>query len=84
MLSDPALLCSKVREEAGELAETLERGEGPERTVSEAADLLYHALVLLRHEGVALADVAAELRRREGVSGIAEKASRGDAAASAR
>ena len=37
----------QVREEAGELCETLERGEGRQRAASEAADLLYHALVLL-------------------------------------
>jgi len=36
-----------VREEAGELAAALEAGEGAERAASEAADLLYHALVLL-------------------------------------
>jgi phosphoribosyl-ATP pyrophosphohydrolase len=42
----------------------------------EAADLLFHLLVLLGAKGVPLADVLAELDRREGVSGIAEKASR--------
>lgn len=47
LLADPTLLCAKVREEAGELAATLEAGEGPERAASEAADLLYHTLVLL-------------------------------------
>ncbi len=36
-----------MREEAGELAAALEGGEGAERAASEAADLLYHALVLL-------------------------------------
>ena len=35
------LLCSKIREEAGELCETLERQEGQERATSEMADLLY-------------------------------------------
>jgi phosphoribosyl-ATP pyrophosphohydrolase/phosphoribosyl-AMP cyclohydrolase len=47
LLGDPALLCSKVREEAGELCQTLEADEGKERAASEAADLLYHSLVLL-------------------------------------
>jgi phosphoribosyl-ATP pyrophosphohydrolase/phosphoribosyl-AMP cyclohydrolase len=37
----------QVREEAGELCQTLEHNEGTERAASEAADLLYHALVLL-------------------------------------
>jgi len=44
--------------------------------VGEAADLLFHLVVLLDAKGVPLADVLAELERREGVSGIAEKASR--------
>ncbi len=43
----------------------------------EAADLIFHLLVLLADSGVALDDVLAELDRREGVSGIAEKAARG-------
>ena len=47
LLADPGLLCSKVREEAGELCQTLEQSEGPERAASEAADLLYHSMVLL-------------------------------------
>ncbi|GGZ07426.1 phosphoribosyl-ATP diphosphatase [Novosphingobium colocasiae] len=42
----------------------------------EAADLLFHLMVLLRARGVPLAAVLAELDRREGTSGIAEKASR--------
>jgi phosphoribosyl-ATP pyrophosphohydrolase len=42
----------------------------------EAADLMFHLLVLLGAKGVPLADVLAELDRREGMSGIAEKASR--------
>jgi phosphoribosyl-ATP pyrophosphohydrolase len=44
--------------------------------VGEAADLLFHLLVLLGAKNVPLADVLAELERREGQSGIAEKASR--------
>ena len=43
---------------------------------AEAADLLFHLLVLLADAGVPLADVLAELERREGVSGLAEKAAR--------
>ncbi len=41
------MLCKKIREEASELCQTLEAEEGPERVASEAADLLYHSLVLL-------------------------------------
>lgn len=47
-----------------------------EGLVGEAADLLFHLVVLLNRQGVPLAEVMAELDRREGVSGIAEKASR--------
>ena len=44
---------------------------------AEAADVLYHLLVLLESRDVALSDVLAVLRQREGTSGIAEKAARG-------
>lgn len=44
--------------------------------VGEVADLLYHLAVLLRAVDVAVADVAAELARREAQSGLAEKAAR--------
>ncbi|MCB2072970.1 MAG: phosphoribosyl-ATP diphosphatase [Novosphingobium sp.] len=44
--------------------------------VSESADLLFHLLVMLGAKGIALEEVLAELDRREGTSGIAEKASR--------
>lgn len=47
LLSNPELLCKKVREEAGELCQTLEASEGKERAASEMADLLYHSMVLL-------------------------------------
>ncbi len=46
------------------------------RLTSEAADVLYHLLVMLASRNVALDDVLTELARRQGVSGIAEKASR--------
>lgn len=76
LLADEALLCKKVREEAGELCETLELGEGKARAASEAADLLYHAMVLLNAQGVPIGDVMRVLRRRFGVSGVEEKAAR--------
>jgi phosphoribosyl-ATP pyrophosphohydrolase len=47
-----------------------------EEFVGEAADTLFHLLVLLDAKGVPLRDVLAELERREGTSGIAEKAAR--------
>ncbi|MAQ37336.1 MULTISPECIES: phosphoribosyl-ATP diphosphatase [Thioclava] len=47
-----------------------------ENLTYEAADVLYHLLVMLAARDVKLADVLAELERREGTSGIAEKAAR--------
>jgi phosphoribosyl-ATP pyrophosphohydrolase len=48
-----------------------------EQLAAESADLLYHLLVLWADAGIAPDDVWRELARREGVSGLAEKASRG-------
>jgi phosphoribosyl-ATP pyrophosphohydrolase len=47
-----------------------------EKLTSEAADVLFHLLVMLQSRNVPLNDVLAELARRQGTSGIAEKASR--------
>jgi phosphoribosyl-ATP pyrophosphohydrolase/phosphoribosyl-AMP cyclohydrolase len=66
----------KVVEESGELA-MAGVSESDDRVVSECADLLYHALVLLVSRGLSLAAVEAELARRFGTSGLDEKASRG-------
>lgn len=76
LLANPELACKKVREEADELCRTWEDQEGRERTVSEMADLLYHAMTVLAIQGVQLEEVNAELRRRFGVSGVEEKATR--------
>jgi len=65
----------KVTEEAEELVRAA-AGEVDERVVAETADLLYHTLVLLACRGLALEQVAAELARRFGVSGLEEKAAR--------
>ncbi|MEO0730436.1 MAG: phosphoribosyl-ATP diphosphatase [Pseudomonadota bacterium] len=51
-------------------------GEGDDAVVSEAADVLFHLLVTLDARDVSIADVEAELTRRMGVSGHAEKAAR--------
>jgi phosphoribosyl-ATP pyrophosphohydrolase/phosphoribosyl-AMP cyclohydrolase len=66
---------AKVREEAGELARAVE-SESDDRVVSEAADVLYHLLVALRWRAIPLRSVLAELGRRLGTSGHAEKAGR--------
>lgn len=65
----------KVTEEAGELVAAA-AGENDERVVAEAADLLYHTLVLLAARDLRLSAVEAELARRFGVSGLDEKAAR--------
>jgi phosphoribosyl-ATP pyrophosphohydrolase/phosphoribosyl-AMP cyclohydrolase len=70
-----ARIGAKVEEEAGELARALS-AESDERVVSEAADVLYHLLVGLRWRSIPLRRVLAELARRVGVSGHAEKAAR--------
>ena len=51
-------------------------GNNPAALAGESADLLYHLLVLWAAAGISPADVAAELTRREGTSGIAEKRAR--------
>ncbi len=68
----------KILEEAAELIEAAEeQGEaGREHFVYEAGDLIYHMLVMLAHRGVDLSEIAAELARREGTSGLVEKAKR--------
>ncbi len=68
----------KIREEAAELIEaaTEDGDQGREHFIDEAGDLLYHTMVLLAWRGVDLQEVAAELARREGTSGLVEKANR--------
>lgn len=65
----------KLGEEAIELA-LAAVGEKRERVISEAADLLYHFVVVLQARGVALSEVEAELATRTKKSGLEEKASR--------
>lgn len=69
---------AKITEEAAEVVEAAgEAGTaGQQHLVREAADLVYHLLVMLAHREVTLDQVEAELARREGISGLEEKASR--------
>lgn len=78
MQGGTAELGRKLREEAEEMIEAAdEAGDaGREHFVYEAGDLIYHALALLAFRGVTLDEVAAELARREGTSGLVEKANR--------
>jgi phosphoribosyl-ATP pyrophosphohydrolase/phosphoribosyl-AMP cyclohydrolase len=71
----PTAIGAKIREEAGELADAIEK-ESDNRVVSEAADTIYHLLVGLRSRSVPFRRVLAELARRLGTSGHEEKASR--------
>lgn len=68
-------IAQKVGEEATETVIAALSGNRA-RLTSEAADLLFHLMILLEDGGVAIADVVDELERREGVSGLAEKAAR--------
>ena len=71
----PLKIDEKLREEAAELGYAL-CDESSERVASEAADLLFHALIGLAARELSPADVAAVLRARHGLSGIDEKAQR--------
>jgi phosphoribosyl-ATP pyrophosphohydrolase len=69
-------IAQKLGEEATETVIASLSGDKAQLT-GEAADLIFHLLILLEQGGVAFDDVLAELERREGVSGHDEKAARG-------
>jgi phosphoribosyl-ATP pyrophosphohydrolase len=71
----PERAAEKFGEEAIEAIIEAVKGDKP-RLTSEAADVLYHLLVMLAASGVTLDDVLDELERRQGTSGLDEKASR--------
>ncbi|MFL4470717.1 phosphoribosyl-ATP diphosphatase [Tateyamaria armeniaca] len=71
----PEKCAEKFGEEAVEAIIEAVKGDKAALT-SEAADVLYHLLVMLAARGVALSDVMDELARRQGTSGVAEKAAR--------
>ena len=70
-------MAQKLGEEATEAVIAAVSGSN-EELVGESADLLFHLLVLLNAKGVSLDHVLGELDRREGLSGLEEKASRKD------
>jgi phosphoribosyl-ATP pyrophosphohydrolase len=70
-------ITEKVGEEAVETVIAALSGSESD-LVGESADLLFHLLVLLDAKGVSLDQVLAELERREGLSGLEEKASRSE------
>jgi phosphoribosyl-ATP pyrophosphohydrolase len=71
----PDAVLKKIGEEATETVLAAKSGVR-DAIVHETADLWFHCLVMLAGQGVAVADVLAELERREGRSGLDEKASR--------
>jgi len=75
----PDAFLKKIGEEATEAvmaAKDAEHGGDRQKLVNEVADLWFHSMIALAHYGLAPADVIAELERREGTSGIEEKALR--------
>ncbi len=72
----PEKAAEKFGEEAVEAIIEATKGDA-ERLTAEAADVLYHLLVMLAARDVSFTDVLAELERREGTSGLVEKAARG-------
>lgn len=83
LLKGPDAFLKKIGEEATETvmaAKDIDHGGAtPElhaKLVGEVADLWFHSLIALAHYGLSPADVIAELERREGTSGIEEKALR--------
>jgi phosphoribosyl-ATP pyrophosphohydrolase len=73
----PDAILKKIGEEATETVMAAKDGDRL-RIVGETADLWFHCLIMLAQFGLRPADVLAELRRREGISGIDEKAARAD------
>lgn len=71
----PEACARKFGEEAVEAVIEAVRGDG-EALVRESADVLYHLCVMLAARGATLPQVLAEIERRQGVSGLAEKAAR--------
>jgi phosphoribosyl-ATP pyrophosphohydrolase len=78
----PDAFLKKIGEEATEVvmaAKDMDRAQGADasrKLVGEVADLWFHTMIALAHYGLKPADVIAELERREGTSGIEEKALR--------
>lgn len=75
----PDAFLKKIGEEATEVvmaAKDADHGGARDKLVGEVADLWFHSMIALAHYGLTPADVIAELERREGMSGLEEKALR--------
>ena len=77
----PDAFLKKIGEEATEVvmaAKDADHGGDVNKVVYEVADLWFHSMVMLAHYGLSAQDVLRELARREGLSGLVEKAQRSD------
>ncbi|MBU7575960.1 MAG: phosphoribosyl-ATP diphosphatase [Hydrogenophaga sp.] len=75
----PDTFLKKIGEEATEAvmaAKDADHGGDPQKLINEIADLWFHSMIALAHYNLSPADVVAELVRREGLSGLEEKAMR--------
>ena len=75
----PDAFLKKIGEEATEVvmaAKDVDHGADPGKLLYEVADLWFHTMIALSHYGLTPDQVVAELERREGTSGLAEKAAR--------
>lgn len=75
-----AKMGAKITEEAAEVVDAAEKSSAPDNQhlIYEACDVIYHLWVLLGSRGVTVDQLRGELARREGTSGLKEKASRTD------
>ena len=76
LASGPDSILKKIGEECAELIMAGKEGKRL-KVVWESTDVIYHVLVLLAYYDLGIEDVSQEMRRREGISGIDEKAARG-------
>lgn len=75
MANGPDAILKKIGEECAELIMAAKDGKKL-NIVWESTDVIYHVMVLLAFNGLTIEDVFQEMRRREGISGIDEKAAR--------
>jgi phosphoribosyl-ATP pyrophosphohydrolase len=76
LLDQGAAHCAKKFGEEAVETTLAAAGESRKRLIAETSDLLYHLLVVLKARGITLAEVEAELGKRQRQSGLQEKASR--------
>lgn len=76
LLDRGVLHCAKKLGEEAVEAAIAAVGEERDRVIAEAADVIYHLLVVLQARGIAFAEVEAELERRSKQTGLEEKAAR--------